>query len=435
MLKRGVHSEKALPVKLHDCVFFQRGNVAISNSARPKLSLLCEMILQHVVLLELILRDQIIKIDQLDRDEFLIGAEPGKFLLRGLEVALQMQVHRHARHRPAQLQRMHGVADVAHDGIAPVHERDFLVPGQAGRVRLFEQDRFRKDDFLAAERFVLRVHGLLLRVGRFATARQRHRDPVLLRNGGVAGRDRVDVLLVRCPELAPLQIHDVLARALPQDKLLQRRHRAPAPPDAAHRRHAWIVPAAHAARVDDLGELALREDRADEAQPREIPVVDVAQAERAQHPLVLRVAVFVFGRAESVGDALERIDERATEVVGRVDLPGVAGAVVGLVAAPVDDGVAHGFVEVVDGDLGADGPALALGRVLLHLLEAAEIVFGRGVAPLAGDAFAAFVLHDFFDGVVGVGGAFFEHLQTVFVQLLEIVARVRDFVWLDAHER
>jgi hypothetical protein len=61
-----------------------------------------------------------------------------------------------------------------------------------------------------------------------------------------------------------------------------------------------------------------------------------------------------------VGDAFHAVDDGAGKVVGWVDFIFCAGAVVGGVVAAVDDGIAEGFVFIVDRDLGSDAVFLTL---------------------------------------------------------------------------
>jgi hypothetical protein len=49
--------------------------------------------------------------------------------------------------------------------------------------------------------------------------------------------------------------------------------------------------------------------------------MNVAKSECVNHPLVLRVPITVFVSPESMGNTLYRINGRAREIVGRVNLP------------------------------------------------------------------------------------------------------------------
>jgi hypothetical protein len=132
---------------------------------------------------------------------------------------------------------------------------------------------------------------------------------------------------------------------------------------------------------------------------------------------------------------LERIDNRAAEVVGGVDLPCVSGAVMCLGVAAVDDGIAHGFVRVVDRHLCADAPLEALFAARLHQLEAGQVVFDAGVAAGTGNAVHTLVAHLHLLRVVCIRETILDHLHARAVQLVEPVTGVRHRVGLDAQER
>lgn len=176
----------------------------------------------------------------------------------------------------------------------------------------------------------------------------------LLEESSVSGRHRVNDLLVERPRDSPVEVDNVLGRTLRDDELLQSLNSHTATADTPDGRHARIVPTGDEALVNEPSELTLGEERLDEIEPRKVPDVDLAKAESLEHPPVLGVTVTVLDGSESMSDTLEAIDERAGEVVGRVGLVLVAGAVVGSGVAAEDDGVAHGLVRVVDGNLRAE---------------------------------------------------------------------------------
>jgi hypothetical protein len=109
----------------------------------------------------------------------------------------------------------------------------------------------------------------------------------------------------------------------------------------------------------------------------EIPDVNFAKSEGLNHPLVLRVPITVFVSPESMGNTLYRINGRAREIVGRVNLPlvpvgkeesdhrqvtdklqpiDVPSTMVRQRVASVDDGISEGLVGVVYAELGSDAP-------------------------------------------------------------------------------
>ena len=114
---------------------------------------------------------------------------------------------------------------------------------------------------------------------------------------------------------------------------------------AAHRRdrrHARVVPARDVALLDEALQGPLARDHVADVQAREF---DLARPTRhvavLDHPVVERAVVEELEGAERVGHLLERIGERMREVVHRIDAPGVARSVVGLVLDPVEDRIPH----------------------------------------------------------------------------------------------
>lgn len=53
----------------------------------------------------------------------------------------------------------------------------------------------------------------------------------------------------------------------------------------------------------------------------EVPDVDGTKFKSFYHPEILGVTVPVLVRPQSVGDTLDRVNDRAGEIVGRIDLP------------------------------------------------------------------------------------------------------------------
>ena len=87
-----------------------------------------------------------------------------------------------------------------------------------------------------------------------------------------------------------------------------------------------------------------------------------------------------FQRAQRVRNALERVLNRVSKVVHRIDAPLVALAVMVHVADAVDDGVSH--VEVAGGKVNLCAQRLGALRefAVFHALEKIEVFFDRTVA-------------------------------------------------------
>lgn len=162
--------------------------------------------------------------------------------------------------------------------------------------------------------------------------------------------------------------------------------------------------------------------------------MDLAELELGNEPLVLGVAVVVLGGTESVCDTLERIDDGAAEVVGRVHLPLGASAVMVLGVASVDDRVAHGLVWVVDRHLCTNAPPLALFTARLHLLELGQGFLDAHVTALARNAVHTLSAHLLLRCVVCVCQPILDGLNSHLIELVKPITGVGDLVGLDAEK-
>lgn len=435
MRKSLIDPEEALAIELNDIINLELSSIAVSKGLDTGLSVLVEEVLECVLRLKLVLRNQIVEVNKLNGDELLVLRQPGDLLAGLLHIALQVQLKLKAGNGLEAVlgKRVDGVRDLANDGVAPVHQCDLLVLSKRLSVSLLHNDILAEDDLLCAE-VVLGVLGLIFSEDALARTNNGDRDLGVLVDGDVARGGGLDVLLVGGPEGVPVEVHDVLRRTLLQDELLKSRNDGTSAADTTDGRHARVIPAPDVAGVNDLGQLALGQHSADEVETSETPVVNLAELELGDEPLVLSVAVVVLGGTESVCDTLERIDDGAAEVVGRVHLPLGAGAVVVLGIAAVDDRVAHGLVRVIDRHLRADTPSCALLGALLHLLELGQGLLGAHVAALTGNAVHALGAHLLLCCVVCVGQAILDSLHSDLVELIEPVTGVRDLIRLNAEE-
>jgi hypothetical protein len=86
-------------------------------------------------------------------------------------------------------------------------------------------------------------------------------------------------------------------------KVLDRLGRVTAPAQTRKRRHARVVPAAYMAFLDELQELSLAHHRIGHVEPRELDLPRMVDRELVEKPVVERSMVFIFERAERVGNA------------------------------------------------------------------------------------------------------------------------------------
>ena len=201
-----------------------------------------------------------------------------------------------------------------------------------------------------------------------------------LQQSSVAGGDGVDDLLVHGPDDGPVKVDDILGGALGQNELFQSLDGHSAPANSTNSREAGVIPATDNSLIYKPGQLPLTEKGLDEVEPGEIPDMDLPQVQSIQEPPVLWVAVTVLDSSERMCHALELIDQRAGEVVCRVDLVLVSGTVVSFGVAAVDDRVTHGLVGIVDGHFGTKA---VLDTLKFPLRQYAGFVYRRkDIIPL-----------------------------------------------------
>eukprot|EP00964_Phaeocystis_antarctica_P067193 scaffold40659_cov71-Phaeocystis_antarctica.AAC.6 len=355
---RPVADVVAAPLELHDLAALQQAQRRLAARRVLVARLRREQLLDVVVLLDLVLVEQEVELDERAVDEVGRVGEPRELARLGLDVALQVQRALEPRHAPRGRVHVHALDQ----RVAPAHERHLLALGRRRGVVGLQQHPRREGLDLLAEARVLGVQRQLGHEGR-GRARQLERHEAVGEQRRVPVGGRVDDVLVEVPQLVPLH---------------EAGHRHAALQDAAHRREARVVPAVGLALVDDPLQLALGEERAHEVDAREAPQVDGPQPQRLDEPLVLRVAVRVLPVAQRVRHALDRVDDRAGQVVRGVDLVLVLGLVVRDQVGAEGARVAQRAVVVLHVDLGAHAALEALLGGLLHLAPQPEVL-GHGL--------------------------------------------------------
>ncbi|TQS33570.1 hypothetical protein Golomagni_06080, partial [Golovinomyces magnicellulatus] len=124
------------------------------------------------------------------------------------------------------------------------------------------------------------------------------------------------------------------------------RHTAAAEGD--EREHARVVPVLDVALLDELEDLALGHDGALERQTAVLGLARLVHLECVAEPLVRLAREDEFGGAERMADVFEAIDKTVGKVVGRVDAPVLARAVMRGLEHTVGDEVPHLRVAVLD---------------------------------------------------------------------------------------
>ena len=152
---------------------------------------------------------------------------------------------------------------------------------------------------------------------------------------------------------------------------------------AGNRRHPRIVPAANQPVLDQLQQEPLAHHRVGQIEPGELDLLRGENAQLADVPVVKRPMVLELQRANRMGDPFDRIGLAVRKVVGRINAPRVARAMMGRPKNAIHDRVAHVQVRRGHVDLRPKG-FRAVGKLAgLHPLEQIEIFLNRAVAKWA----------------------------------------------------
>ena len=150
--------------------------------------------------------------------------------------------------------------------------------------------------------------------------------------------------------------------------------RVTAPAQPGERGHARIVPAAHEAFRDQFQQITLAQHRVRQVQPREFDLLRPVDAQFDQEPVVERPVDFKLQGADGVRDAFDGIAEAVGPVVGRVDEPLVAGAVVRGAHDAVHHRVAHVDVGRGHVNFGAERLGAVREFARAHALEEVQVL-------------------------------------------------------------
>lgn len=110
-------------------------------------------------------------------------------------------------------------------------------------------------------------------------------------------------------------------------------------------------------------------------------------------------------------------------------------AMVGEEVDTIDYWVTKSFVWVVDAHLGTETPPLALVATSRHLLEMLQVVLDAVVTVLGRDSVHTLLAHLLLLGVVRVRLSSVDHLESEFVELIEVIGRMGDPVAMDIKQR
>ena len=171
-----VENVVAVALKLNLVTLLELSDVRISQRGRLETRLWREEVGKVVVFLELLLRNQIVKVKEHDRSEMTrLGrlSEPSDLFLGHLKVSVEMSLELKSRHDAI----LHAL--VAHNDIAPVHERNFLIVAKASRIRLLQENMTVIHGGLHTQLSILLVARHLLLMRRWGTLNGRLDELVL----------------------------------------------------------------------------------------------------------------------------------------------------------------------------------------------------------------------------------------------------------------
>lgn len=133
--------------------------------------------------------------------------------------------------------------------------------------------------------------------------------------------NRINDLLVQRPKGIPFKGDDGLRRTLSQHELTQGLDSETTTTNTADSRESWVIPTTNKIVVNKPMEFTFREKCVDEVETTEVPDAHGPKTECLDHPVVLWVPVSVLVCPQSMRYTLDRIYNRASEVICRVNLP------------------------------------------------------------------------------------------------------------------
>mmetsp|Transcript_127 Transcript_127/g.207 ORF Transcript_127/g.207 Transcript_127/m.207 type:complete len:216 (-) Transcript_127:382-1029(-) len=194
-------------------------------------------------------------------------------------------------------------------------------------------------------------------------------DIIFLVNGHESLGRLVNFLFVFSPKLAPFHIHHIARGTLAVHERTEGVHVETTAHHTSDGGESWIVPSSHPSLFDKPRELAFGHDGVIEIDARKGVDTDAAQAESLENPLILLIAIIVFGGTQGVRDTLQRIDDWTRQIVGGVGLVGGARAMVRFQVLAEQDWIAHGTIDALHINLGAQTPDTALFGTGAHDFE------------------------------------------------------------------
>mmetsp|Transcript_384 Transcript_384/g.692 ORF Transcript_384/g.692 Transcript_384/m.692 type:complete len:477 (-) Transcript_384:997-2427(-) len=222
-------------------------------------------------------------------------------------------------------------------------------------------------------------------------------------------------------------------------KIAQNGGAKPATAQTIDGQHAWVVPAAHIAVVDEHQQFALRQHIEGQIEARVLPHHRLIQIEHVEQPKIRLASILKLKRTTRRRDPLERVHDAMRIVVRGINAPRVARLGMRRVHDAIRDMIPHVWIRRRKIALHAQR-RFALGKITApHQLKQAQVLGDTAIAirrwrhihtfaervTLGFYLFVALVTH--------VGIAIANHTQRQFVQFAEIIAGIAHFPRGETH--
>ena len=196
-------------------------------------------------------------------------------------------------------------------------------------------------------------------------------------------------------------------------------------------RHPWVVPACHIAFLHQLTELSLAGYGIGKVQAGKLNLARTGiyiKAHRLQQPVIKRTMILKLQGTDGMGNALNSIGERMSEIIHWIYAPSITSTVMGSMGNTVDNRIPHVDIRRCHVNL-CSQYLLTIGKLaVLHAGKEIQILLNAAVsiwAFLACLSQGATHAADFLSsGIVYIGLAVFNELYSKFVQLLKVVGSI-----------
>mmetsp|Transcript_16828 Transcript_16828/g.34097 ORF Transcript_16828/g.34097 Transcript_16828/m.34097 type:complete len:300 (-) Transcript_16828:1038-1937(-) len=238
----------------------------------------------------------------------------------------------------------------------------------------------------------------------------------------------IDLFFILRPELTPLHIHYTTTGSLTAHETLECIHIDSTTAHTANCGETRIIPSGDASRLHKPSELPFTHHGIHEVHTGKGLDPHATQFQGTLNPLILLVAIIVFGGTESVTDPLDGIDDGASQIISGVGFVGSSRTMVWSEVLTIQNGIAHGSIVSGHVDLGTETPWFALFLARAHEVELLECLSRRLISMFRVLTFHSLFLHLFLRCIVHVCEAVVDHPKSVLFDGFEVVGGKGDNV-------